>query len=184
MTRASRFDSLLAPASRRLTLVVAVLVGVGLGLGGYTFHFAEGLSYLSPDPRACANCHIMQPQYDSWQKASHHTSATCVECHLPHAFVPKYLAKAENGWKHSSAFTLQNFHEPIYIKGRNIQSLQDNCVRCHGDLTHPQLTSGRTEGDALPCVHCHAGVGHGQKAGLGGPAREPERAHPTPGTTP
>lgn len=138
------------------------------GLGAFAFNFAEGASYLSADPRACANCHIMQPQFDSWQKASHHTSATCADCHLPHAFLPKYLAKAENGWHHSAAVTLQNFDEPIRIKGRNIQSLQDNCVRCHGELTHPQLTSGRGADDVLPCVHCHASAGHGEKAGLGG----------------
>ena len=169
------FPALDAAASPRLALVVSILVGAAAGLGGFTFRYAEGLSYLSKDPKACANCHIMNPQLDSWQKASHHTSATCVDCHLPHALVPKYLAKAENGWKHSSAFTLQNFHEPIYIKGRNIQSLQDNCVRCHGDLTHPQLTSGRKTDDVIPCVHCHATAGHGQKAGLGGPPREQER---------
>lgn len=168
------------PASPLLGLVVAIVVGVAAGVGGFTFHYAGGLSYFSPDPKACANCHIMQPQYDSWQKTSHHTSATCVECHLPHAFVPKYLAKAENGWKHSSAFTLQDFEEPIRIKGRNIRSLQENCVRCHGDLAHPQLTSGRRdrEDDVLPCVHCHASAGHGEKAGLGG------RRLPEPDVTP
>ena len=161
-----------------LAAVTAALVGVAAGIGGFTFRYAEGLSYLSTDPKACANCHIMQAQYDSWQKNSHHTSATCAGCHLPHAFLPKYLAKAENGWRHSSAFTLQNFAEPIQIKGRNIQSLQGNCVRCHGDLTHPQLTSGRKGDDVLACVHCHASAGHGEKAGLGGRRLDQE----TPGS--
>jgi hypothetical protein len=65
--------------------------------------------YFSKDPAACANCHIMNSEYDSWQKASHHTVAKCVDCHLPHDFVPKYLAKAENGMRHSYGFTFQNF---------------------------------------------------------------------------
>ena len=47
------------------TLAVASL-GVLLGLGARTVDYAGGLSYLSPDPKACANCHIMQPQYDAW----------------------------------------------------------------------------------------------------------------------
>lgn len=157
------------PAGRGLVAAAAVAVGAAAGLGGFVFEYAGGTSYLSPDPRACANCHIMQPQYDSWQKASHHTSATCAECHLPHDLVPKYLAKAENGWNHSVAFTLQNFDEPIRIKGRNIRSLQDNCLRCHGELTHAQQSVARRPGDAVPCVHCHATVGHGERAGLGGP---------------
>ncbi len=161
--------ALVRPAGRGLIAASIAAVGVAAGLGGFVFQYAGGTSYLSPDPRACANCHIMQPQYDSWQKASHHTTARCAECHLPHAFVPKYLAKAENGWNHSVAFTLQNFDEPIVIKGRNIRSLEDNCLRCHGDLTHPQRSVARRPDDVIPCVHCHASVGHGEKAGLGGP---------------
>ena len=54
-----------------ITLLVIAL-GLGLGIGGYTFLYAKGLSYMSTDPEVCANCHIMQPQYDSWQKSSHH----------------------------------------------------------------------------------------------------------------
>lgn len=180
--RLRRFASV--PTRPALSLGVATIIGVAAGLGGFTFQYAGGLSYLSPDPKACVNCHIMQPQYDSWQKTSHQTSATCVECHLPHAFAPKYLAKAENGWKHSSAFTLQDFDEPIRIKGRNIASLQANCVRCHGDLAHPQLTSGRRSDDVLPCVHCHVTAGHGDKAGLGGAATKKDARAPSSGDSP
>ena len=100
-------------------IVLAVLLGMLAGIGGFTFLYAEGLSYMSDDPRVCVNCHIMQPQYDSWQKASHHTVALCVDCHLPHDFIGKYLTKAENGYNHSKAFTLQDFHEPIMITARS-----------------------------------------------------------------
>lgn len=44
---------------------LATLIGFFLGISAYTFVYAEGASYLSTDPRACANCHIMWPQYDS-----------------------------------------------------------------------------------------------------------------------
>lgn len=148
--------------------LLAVGLGVLLGLGATTFFYAEGLSYLSTDPAACANCHIMQSQYDSWQKASHHTTATCVECHLPDDFVGKYLAKAENGWNHSKAFTLQDFHEPIVITAKNARILQQNCLRCHGPLVHAQVS---TSGVAPRCVGCHSTVGHGEAVGVGGPWR-------------
>jgi cytochrome c nitrite reductase small subunit len=139
--------------------VLAALTGVLLGVGGYTFFYAEGLSYLSSDPKACVNCHIMRPQYDSWQKSSHHAVAKCVDCHLPQDFVGKYLAKGENGWHHSRGFT------------KNTAILQANCLACHGDLAH-ELVSGVNGGpDEVQCVHCHAGVGHGETAGLGGPER-------------
>src|SRR5690242_21688768 len=109
---------------RRWKLVGCVLAGVVAGLGAYTFWYAEGLSYLSNDPRSCVNCHIMREQYDGWQHASHHAVATCVDCHLPHDLVGKYLAKAENGFWHSKGFTFQDFHEPIRIHSKNAAILQ------------------------------------------------------------
>lgn len=155
----------------RLRYLLAASLGALIGLGLYTFRFAEGLSYFSTDPAACANCHIMNPQYDSWQKSSHHTAARCVDCHLPHEFLPKYIAKAENGYHHSKGFTLQDFHEPIMIKEKNSRILQENCVRCHAPLVHELLTDAHAGDEPRRCVHCHQCVGHGEAAGLGGPAR-------------
>ena len=155
-------------------LALAVLVGVLLGLGGYTFLYAHGLSYMSTDPAACANCHIMQSQYESWQKSSHHAVAKCVDCHLPHDFIGKYWAKAENGWHHSKGFTLQDFHEPIMIKSKNALILQRNCLACHEGIAHGLVEGVNGEPDEVQCVHCHVGVGHGETTGLGGPEREEE----------
>ncbi len=148
-------------------LVVAVMFGVFFGLGGYTFHYGEGLSYFSKDPASCVNCHIMQPQFDSWQKASHHAVATCVDCHLPHKFIPKWIAKADNGFWHSKGFTLQDFHEPIFIRERNQRVLHNNCLHCHSSLVHDILPGSTTDADAISCVHCHRSVGHGETLGLG-----------------
>ena len=153
----------------RSFVLLAVLAGILLGVGGYTFLYAEGLSYMSDDPEVCINCHIMQPQYESWQKSSHHAVAVCVDCHLPHDFLGKYIAKAENGWHHSKGFTLQNFHEPIMIKGPNSAILQDNCLACHQDLVHELVVGVNGPAEEVRCVHCHVTVGHGQPAGLGGP---------------
>jgi cytochrome c nitrite reductase small subunit len=146
---------------RNVAVLASLVLGLLLGLGLFTFNYAEGLSYFSTDPAACANCHIMNEQYDSWQKASHHGVARCVDCHLPHAFVPKYLAKAENGYFHSKGFTFQDFHEPIMIKPKNGHILQENCLSCHGDIVHELVTGATTDRDAIACVHCHVSVGHG-----------------------
>jgi len=153
-------------SSRRLILAIAL--GILLGTGVFTFRYAEGLSYFSTDPAACVNCHIMQPQYDSWQKASHHGVARCVDCHLPHGFVEKYVAKASNGYYHSKGFTFQDFPEPIRIKGANREILQENCLHCHEDLVHELVAGATTADDAVACVHCHRSVGHGENVGLGG----------------
>jgi cytochrome c nitrite reductase small subunit len=150
---------------KRIVLLAAV-VGVAIGMAGFTFSYAEGLSYFSTDPKACANCHIMNDQFASWTKGPHHGDATCVDCHLPHDFVAKYLAKGLNGYHHSKGFTLQDFHEPILIKPRNAAILQSACLRCHGDFVHDALVAGASaqpEHDDGRCVHCHRGVGHGAR---------------------
>lgn len=147
-----------------LGLSLAVLVGMVVGVGTFTFGYAEGWSYLSSDPRACVNCHIMTPQYSSWMKSSHHAVATCNDCHLPHSFVSKWLAKAENGFNHSWAFTFQDFHEPIQITPKNAAILQGSCLTCHESFMHEVLGASAEE---ILCVRCHGDVGHGERAGLG-----------------
>jgi len=151
------------PILKSWSAVVAGLVGLVSGIGLFTFDYGEGLSYFSTDPRACANCHIMNDQYASWQKGPHHASARCVDCHLPHAVIPKYLAKARNGYYHSKGFTLQDFHEPIMIKPHNAATLQESCLRCHGDFVHMIIQGSKTSADAVRCVHCHRGAGHGAR---------------------
>jgi cytochrome c nitrite reductase small subunit len=144
-------------------LFLAALLGLLAGIGIFTFVFADGFSYFSTDPKACANCHIMNDEYASWAKGPHHAVAVCVDCHLPHDFVGKYMAKASNGYHHSKGFTFQDFHEPIIIKPHNARILQDNCLRCHGDFVHQIVQGAKTDADAVKCVHCHRGVGHGAR---------------------
>lgn len=161
-------------------IALSVVLGITAGVGAFTFRYAKGLSYFSREPSACANCHIMQSQYDSWQKSSHHGAAVCIDCHLPHDFIGKYLAKAENGYRHSKEFTAQTFHEPIRVKERGMAILQENCVTCHALLTHEIASGPRGARDELTCVHCHAGVGHGERSGLGGPLPPLSTAKPSP----
>jgi cytochrome c nitrite reductase small subunit len=149
--------------SRPIVLALAVTAGAALGLGLFTFGYAEGFSYFSTDPRACANCHVMNGVYASWSRGPHHAAAGCVDCHLPHDFIGKYLAKGLNGYHHSKAFTLENFHEPIQIKPRNAAILQQSCLRCHGDFVHDIVAGNKTDRDAVLCVHCHRGAGHGAR---------------------
>jgi cytochrome c nitrite reductase small subunit len=150
--------------THRAGIILSVLTGLMLGLGYYTWTYAEGGSYFSNDPRACANCHVMRDYLDSWQKSPHHARATCNDCHTPHDFVPKYFSKGENGLRHSWKFTFQNFVEPLRITQANLDNLQANCVSCHEELTAGIV--GRTQhgnSNERTCIHCHAGVGHGAR---------------------
>src|SRR4051812_33392205 len=139
------------PRARALTTpaiavaVLAVLVGVLVGAGGHTFVTAHGLSYMSNDPAACVNCHVMRDHFDGWQHSSHERVAVCNDCHVPHDFIGKYMAKAEHGWRHSKAFTLQNFHEPIRITEDDLKIVQANCLRCHEPMVDQMHISPRGE---------------------------------------
>jgi hypothetical protein len=105
MLEALSIGQLLMRRPSTVFIAVAVLLGVVIGLGIYTFLYAKGYSYLTNNPEACANCHVMQAQYEGWLKSSHHSAATCNDCHTPHNIIGKYAVKADNGFWHSFYFT-------------------------------------------------------------------------------
>lgn len=145
---------------RALAWACCVALGVLAGLGLYTFQYAKGLSYLSNDPKACMNCHVMQEHYDSWVRSSHRHAAACNDCHVPHALPEKYLVKMDNGWNHSKKFTLQNYPEPIRIRPGNLRTLQHNCLHCHAALVSELAGHRDIERNQMQCTTCHRSVGH------------------------
>ena len=86
-------------------ILLGILTGAFVGVGVYTFGYAQGASYLTNDPAACVNCHVMREQYEGWMKGSHGKVAVCNDCHAPAGFFGKYMTKAINGFNHSLAFT-------------------------------------------------------------------------------
>ncbi len=142
-----------------IVILLGAVIGAAFGIGGYTFVYAKGGSYLTNDPAACANCHIMEPQYSGWLKSPHRAVAACNDCHTPHSLIPKYAVKAENGFWHSYGFTTGDFHEPIQIKAKSLRITEANCRRCHGALTQA-IEGPHRPGQELSCVRCHADVGH------------------------
>ena len=147
-------------ASHAAVLIAFVLLGAAGGLGAYTFVYARGWSYLTDDPRACANCHVMNEQYAGWIKASHRSVAVCNDCHVPHSLVGKYWTKARNGFWHSYYFTMQTFEEPIRATPVSRAIAEENCRRCHAPVVQAMGTPSHDEADAISCVRCHGSVGH------------------------
>ncbi|MFN0241770.1 MAG: cytochrome c nitrite reductase small subunit [Planctomycetota bacterium] len=145
----------------RWFLLLSVALGIPVGIGAFTFGYAKGFSYLSSDPRACINCHVMNDTYDAWRKSGHRHVAVCVDCHLPHTGLAKWVAKADTGFRHSAAFTLQNFKEPLEITPRDRRIVLANCLRCHADLVQAIHTGGAANDGEVNCLHCHATAGHG-----------------------
>ena len=79
----------------KAVIAFAILFGMALGLTVFTFGYAKGYSYMTNDPAACANCHVMTEQYNGWIKSSHRNVAACNDCHTPPGLVPKYYVKAK-----------------------------------------------------------------------------------------
>ena len=67
----------------RYAVLLGLALGLLIGLGGFTFIYAKGASYLTNDPNACVNCHVMQEQFDGWVTLTivRPPSLDCVPCH-------------------------------------------------------------------------------------------------------
>ena len=142
-------------------IAVGVALGAAIGIGGYTFIYAKGYSYLTNDPGACANCHIMREQYDGWVKSSHRAVAVCNDCHTPPGLVGKYMTKASNGFWHSFYFTTGGYPDPIQITRRNHNITEQACRKCHAEIVEAiEGVHGDDDGRELSCVRCHSTVGH------------------------
>lgn len=143
----------------------AALLGLAVGVLSYTFVYAEGASYLSNDPEACANCHVMREVLQDWRAGDHHHTAVCNDCHVPQQPALKWLVKGMNGAHHSYAFTFLD--TPANIRPSRISQVivRQNCVRCHGPLLPHALTAKINAKDAFSndtpnCLACHRQVGH------------------------
>ncbi len=152
-----------------LTALVVALV-----MFGYLVDKSKALSYLSTDPKACINCHVMHTQYATWQHSSHAQRATCVDCHLPqNSLIDKYTAKTRDGWNHAFAFTANTFAQNIAISDNAASRVQKNCIGCHATLTatlinnqdryHDFTNTPQTE---RKCWDCHRDVPHGKVRSL------------------
>ena len=107
----------------------------------------------------------MNDQYASWKKGPAPRRRGCVDCHLPHDFVPKYIAKADNGYHHSKGFTLQDFHEPIHDQAAE-RARSFRRTACAATATSCTSIVARQHDAArtrCTCVHCHRSVGHGAR---------------------
>jgi len=145
----------------RLTaqILIGLFCGVLLGLGGYTFIYARGYSYLTNDPQACANCHVMEEHFSGWMKSSHRAVAVCNDCHAPHDIAGKYATKITNGFRHSLAFTSGRFPENFNMTRMNSKVTEGACRHCHEDIVNA-IDGGHPRDEALSCVGCHRSVGH------------------------
>ena len=148
-------------AANRLILLTLILIGITAGIGAYTFSYAKGFSYMTDDPAACANCHVMRDHLSAWTRSSHRAVAVCNDCHTPSGLIPKYATKARNGFWHSFYFTTGRYPDPLQITPRSHTITELSCRKCHSGLTESIDTAHGDHGrDRLTCTRCHNDVGH------------------------
>ncbi|MBS4027408.1 MAG: cytochrome c nitrite reductase small subunit [Ignavibacteriales bacterium] len=149
-------------------LPATLVFGTLLGIGFTVLRVSNATSYLSDDPKACVNCHVMSPQYATWQHGSHARVASCNDCHVPHDNVlKKYLFKAQDGLRHSFMFTFRLEPQVIHVKAAGIVAIQNNCQRCHQNLIHNISIKNVTGenykvGNGHLCWDCHRETPHGR----------------------
>lgn len=148
--------------------VATIIFAAGIGIVFYLFYASNAISYLSDDPKTCINCHVMNPQYATWQHSSHKESANCNDCHVPHDNIfNKYFFKAKDGMRHATMFTLKLEPQVIFIKDAGLKVVQENCKRCHIKTNEKvgllNLTGeAHLKSDGKVCWSCHREVPHGR----------------------
>lgn len=161
----------LAPPGR-WKIPVTLLLGLLCGLGILVLHVANATSYLSDRPEACMNCHVMAPQYATWQRGSHGRATVCNDCHVPHDDVITKLAfKTKDGLRHSFMFTFRLEPQVIRVKEAGIAVIQENCKRCHISLLDRVTLYGVSaesarHGEGKLCWECHRETPHGSVSSL------------------
>jgi cytochrome c nitrite reductase small subunit len=144
----------------KLPFFIAVTAAV-IALGMFVY-VTDAPAYGGSASETCANCHVMDSQYENWYHAPHEKFAKCVDCHLPHEnIVSHYMEKGRQGAKDVFAFATGNIPVAIRASERTKDIIQSNCVRCH-QATVEDVMMGAQPFDRY-CWECHRDVSHGTR---------------------
>lgn len=144
----------------RFPLILAIVAAV-IALGLFVF-VTDAPAYGGSAPETCANCHVMDSQYENWYHAPHENFTECVDCHLPHENkIVYYLEKGRQGAKDVYAFTTGNIPVAIRASERTKEIIQTNCIRCHEDTVETVMMGAQSYD--RNCWDCHRNVSHGAR---------------------
>ncbi|OGU10851.1 MAG: cytochrome c nitrite reductase small subunit [Ignavibacteria bacterium GWB2_35_12] len=162
----SFFGRLSPPPAWRVPVIL--ILGIACGLLLQIFYVSNALSYLSDEPEACVNCHVMSSHFATWEHSSHRRVTTCNDCHVPHDnIIREYYFHAMDGLRHSTIFTLRAEPQVLLIKEAGKAAVQQNCLRCHINQVNP-VSAANVNGEnyklgyGKPCWECHREVPHGR----------------------
>jgi len=167
-------------ASRKTPFILLSVVFIaGIAFAGA---FNVGL-HATNELEFCTSCHSMKVNLEEYKQTAHYKNrsgvrATCSDCHVPKAFVPKMIAKVMAGKDlyHEILGTIdtqEKFEAHRWeMASRVWAKMQANnsqeCKSCH-DFSQMDLAvqgrsarnrHGRAEDEGKTCIDCHKGVAH------------------------
>jgi cytochrome c-type protein NapC len=183
-------DKIRARATRPGTLAVLFL---GLLVGAIFFASLGSFMVYANSEKFCAtSCHEMESTVAVEFKGTIHdrnrsgVRAACNDCHVPHEYIPNYLAKLgifSDLWGHyitHSIDTKEKFQAKRYELAKRVWVyMKDNdsreCRHCHttskmdpekqSEKAQKRHEKGRVEG--LTCIDCHFAISHAEPDGPG-----------------
>jgi cytochrome c nitrite reductase small subunit len=139
---------------RKLLRVSGLVVLVLAIVGAYVNFGPPGLYAKSGTPEFCAQCHVMEAEYESWFHTGGHHRLKCIDCHLPNDNVARHLTwKGYEGMWDAYVFYSGRVPERIELSSSGAAILQENCRRCHGE-TVARINEDRN------CWQCHRRLSH------------------------
>ncbi len=143
-------------------LLFFLAIAAAVSALGFFVYVSDAPAYGGSAPQTCANCHVMDSQYENWYHAPHAKVTECVDCHLPHENVAAYyFEKGRQGAKDVYAFTTENIPVAIRASVKTKSIIQSNCLRCHGEKVE-SIVMGAQPFDRY-CWDCHRSVAHGTR---------------------
>lgn len=166
----------------KLLILMFVAIGalVGLSLSYLTYYAMDETS----DQNFCVVCHEMDPMVIAYRDDVHGgkgrlgARAKCVDCHLPHDYLIKYMfTKARNGLVEGA---IHFFGDPDSIdwqknlKHRQNYVFDNGCLECHTNILdtslanppkmaqkmHKHYQSLLGTSKEIKCASCHFDAGH------------------------
>lgn len=163
-----------------ILMLVAIGAVVGLMLSYVTYFAMDKTS----GQNFCVVCHEMDPMVIAYRDDVHGgngklgANARCVDCHLPHDNLVKYIySKARNGVVEGAIHFFGNPEEIDWhenLKHRENYVFDNGCLECHGNVldtslskapklaqkmhNHYQSLLGTVQ--EIKCASCHFDAGH------------------------
>ena len=165
--------------NKRLILLLILVFSAGVVFTGL---FNVGLSATN-EMDFCTSCHSMKVNLEEYKETPHYKNpsgvrATCADCHVPKAFVPKMVAKvlAYKDVLHEILGTIDtkekyeahrwDMASRVWEKMRANDSRE--CRSCHAwdqmDLSEQDRSArkrhSRAQDEGKTCIDCHKGIAH------------------------